>query len=99
MKDEKFRREFRELFSEKELSYLCKEAFWISEDENDEIDYFFFIRDRGMIEIDILKDSINDKDVEIMFVTIMDRIQYTKKEFMQFINDSKQKELVVLSVD
>lgn len=99
MKDNKFRKEFNELFSSSELMFLLQEATWVGENENEEIDHLFFARDKGMVEISLPIHRIDSKDVEILFVTTTDRTRYIKKEFMQFIYNSRRKELSVISVD
>ncbi len=99
MKDEKFRRELNELFSSSELMFLLQEAMWVGEDENEEINGLFFVRDKGMIEIRLPLHEGDSKDVEILFLTTIDGIRYTKKEFMEFMYNTKRKELSVISVD
>lgn len=99
MKNEDFRKELIELFTQDELSYFLQEALWIGEDKNGKIDSFFFVRDKGMVEIFLPVHEGSSEDVEIAFVSTLDRRVCSKKEFIEFIYDSKQKELPVISVD
>jgi len=99
MKNVKFRRELHELFSSSELEFIMQEANWIGEEENKEVNGFFFSRDKGMVEVFLPPYEVDTKDIEIYFLTTTKRTKCTKKECMQFLYNSKEKKLALVSVN
>ena len=99
MKDIKFRQELYALFSTSELEFLLQEASAIGEEKNGEICQLYFSRDKGKVEVYLPPHKVNTEDIEIHFLTTTDREKCTKKEFMKFLYDTKQKGLSFISVE
>ena len=99
MKDVKFRQELHELFSLSELKFLLQEASATGEEKNGEICQLYFSRDKGSAEVYLPPHEVDAEDIGIYFLTTIDRTRCTKKMFMQFLYDSKEKKLAFISVD
>ena len=99
MKDVKFREELYVLFSTRELEFLLQETSATGEEKNGEICQLYFSRDKGNVEVYLPPHEVDTEDIQIYFVTTMDREKCTKKEFMKFLYDTKKKELKFISVE
>ena len=99
MKDVKFRHELYKLFSLNELEFLLQEASFTGEEKNGEICQLYFSRDKGKVEVYLPPHEVTIEDIEIYFLTTTDRTKCTKKEFMKFLYDTKQKGFAFISVD
>lgn len=99
MQDVKFRQELHELFSTSELEFLLRESSVTGEEINGEICQLYFSRDKGSVEVYLPPYKVKTKDIEIYFLTTTDRENCTKKEFMKFLYDTKQKKLGFISVE